>query len=195
MMPTLLSHPAPLSSASCAIPRFDSALRLSLHPVLDRRAVVDGAWWPYSRDAAAELPNLIAAVDQRLGRTTLRIGVHQDAWRRIPRRIPARGRQVRIGWFRQTDPRVITLIFAAGEPIVLLIIPANTATGAAETTLKLTAQDTAGLSINDILTLASLPPDPASCPGTVDSPVWENEGGSVITQEATASDNRAPAPA
>ena len=67
--------------------------------------MVDGAWWPYSRDAAAELPNLIAAVDQRLGRTTLRIGVHQDAWRRIPRRIPARGRQVRIGWFRQTDPR------------------------------------------------------------------------------------------
>ncbi|MFG6196524.1 DUF5994 family protein [Nonomuraea sp. JJY05] len=122
MTPTLLSQRTPLSPVSSAIPRVDSAPRLSLHPVLDRRAVVDGAWWPSSCDAAAELPNLIAAVDRLLDRVTLRIGVHRDVWQSIPRRIPARGRQVRIGWFRHTDPRVITLIFAAGEPVVLLII-------------------------------------------------------------------------
>ncbi|MFI7233125.1 DUF5994 family protein [Nonomuraea angiospora] len=200
MTPALHSQRTPLSPVSSAIPRVDCALRLSLHPVLDRRAVVDGAWWPSSRDAAAELPNLIAAVDQRLGRTTLRISVHRDAWQRIPRRIPARGRQVRIGWFRHTDPRVITLIFAAGEPVVLLVIPPDTAAGPAEATLKLTAQDTAGLTTDDILTLANLPPDPAFrstfCSATVDSPAcWENEGGSVIAQETTASDDRASAPA
>ncbi|MER6004017.1 DUF5994 family protein [Nonomuraea angiospora] len=199
MTPTLLSQRTPLSPASSAIPRVDSALRLSLNPVLDRRAVVDGAWWPSSRDAAAELPSLIAAVDQRLGRTTLQISVHRDAWQRIPRPVPARGRQVRIGWFRHADPRVITFIFAAGEPVVLLTIPPDTAAGAAEATLKLTAQDTAGLTTDDILTLASLPPDPAFRPtfrsGTVDGPAcWENEGGSVITQETTASDNRASGP-
>ncbi|MFC3823331.1 DUF5994 family protein [Planomonospora venezuelensis] len=70
MTPTLLSQRAPLSSVSSAIPRADSALRLALHPVPNRRAAADGAWWPCSRDAAAELPDLIAAVDQRLGRTT-----------------------------------------------------------------------------------------------------------------------------
>ncbi|MGJ6966260.1 DUF5994 family protein [Streptosporangium sp. G11] len=84
-------------------------------------------------------------------------GVHQDAWRHIPRRIPAHGRQVRIGWFRHTVPRVINLSFTAGEPIVLPIIPP-----AAETTLKLTIQDTAGLTIDAILTLASPPPDRVS---------------------------------
>ncbi|MGW0802521.1 DUF5994 family protein [Nonomuraea sp. NPDC002799] len=196
MMPTVLSQSAPLSPASSAIPRSDSALRLTLHPVLDRRAVVDGAWWPYSHDAAAELPDLIAAVDQRLSRTTLRIGLHQDAWQHVPPRIPARGRRVRVGWFRHTDPRVITLIFAAGEPVVLLVIPPDTAAGAAETTLKLTAQNTAGLTTDDILTLASLAPGPAFRARAVDSPArWENEDASVIAQESTASDNRASAPA
>ncbi|WP_250564518.1 DUF5994 family protein [Sphaerisporangium fuscum] len=196
MTPTLLSQPAPLSPVSSAIPRVDSALRLSLHPVLDRRAVVDGAWWPYSRDAAAELPGLIAAVDQRLGRTTLRIGLYRDAWRHIPRRIAARGRQVRVGWFRYTDPHVITLIFAAGEPVVLLIIPPGTAVGAAEATLKLTVQDTTGVTADDILTLASLSRDPVFRAGTTDgSARWENEGGSVIAQEATALGDRPSAPA
>ena len=162
MMPTLLSQPAPLSPVSPAIPRVDSALRLSLRPVPNRLAVVDGAWWPSSCDAAAELPSLIATVDQLLDRVTLRIGVHRDTWQNIPRRIPARGRQVRIGWFRHADPRVITLSFTAGEPVVLLIIPSGTAAGAAEATLKLTAQDSAGLSIDDILTVARLPPNPAA---------------------------------
>ncbi|WP_223167823.1 DUF5994 family protein [Nonomuraea sp. SYSU D8015] len=91
--------------------------------MLDRRALVDGAWWPYSHDARAGLPGLIAAVDRLLDRVMLRIGVHRDAWQRIPRRIPARGRQVRVGWFRHADPRVIILFFAAAEPVVLLIIP------------------------------------------------------------------------
>ncbi|MBO3749938.1 hypothetical protein J5X84_27980 [Streptosporangiaceae bacterium NEAU-GS5] len=128
--------------------------------MLDRRAVVDGAWWPYSHDAAAELPNLIAAVDQRLGRTTLRVSVHRDAWPRIPRHIPARGRQVRIGWFHSTDPRLITLSFAAEEPIVLLIIPADAPAGAGEAVLRRALQDAAGLTPDDIHTLVSEPPAP-----------------------------------
>ncbi|GAA3255020.1 DUF5994 family protein [Nonomuraea helvata] len=196
MTPTLLSQRAPLSSTSSAIPRVDSVLRLSLHPVLDRRAVVDGAWWPYSRDAAAELPGLIAAVDQRLQRTTLLVGVQRDAWQSIPHRMPARGRQVRFGWFRHADSRVITLIFAAGEPVVLLVIPPGTAAGPGEVMLKLTAQDTAGLSIDDILTVARLPPDPALRGTAADSlACWEDEGGSVTDQEAPSSTRRPSAPA
>lgn len=190
MMPTLLSHPAPLSSASPAVLRVDSALRLRLDPVPNRRAVVDGAWWPSSRDAATELPALIAAVDRLLGRVTLRIGLHGDAWQNIPRRIPARGRQVRVGWFRHTDPRVITLSFAAGEPVVLLIIPSHAAAGAAETTLKLTAQDIDGLSIDAILTLVHVPADPAPRVTADGSARWEDEDGSVIGQETQSSSGR-----
>ncbi|MGW4797295.1 DUF5994 family protein [Nonomuraea sp. NPDC004297] len=199
MAPTLLSQPAPFSPVSSAIPRDYSALRLGLHAVLDQRAVVDGAWWPYSRDAAAELPGLITAVDRLLDRVTLRIGLHGDAWLSIPHQIPACGRQVRIGWFRHTDPRLITLIFTTGEPVVLMVIPPDTAAGPAEATLKLTAQeltarytaqDAAGLSADDALTGAHLPPDPApslrdtAADGTAS---WENEGGSVTDQQAPSS--------
>ncbi|SEH03113.1 anti-anti-sigma factor [Nonomuraea solani] len=54
---------------------------------------------------------------------------------------------------------------AAGDPIVLLIIPPGTAAGTAEATLKLTAQETTGLALDGILTLASLPAEshPAPC--------------------------------
>ncbi|GAA0966675.1 hypothetical protein GCM10009555_009110 [Acrocarpospora macrocephala] len=148
MTPTILSHLKPLSSVTSAIPAVDSAIRLSLNAVPDRRAAVDGAWWPYSRDAAAELPGLITAVDQRIGRTTLRLSVYADAWDHIPRRIPARGRQVRIGSFQSGDPHVITLILAGAEPIRLLVIPAGTAEGA----LKLT-----GFAPADPPTIAHLP--------------------------------------
>ncbi|GAA1637960.1 DUF5994 family protein [Nonomuraea maheshkhaliensis] len=190
MTPTLLSQSAPLSSASPTIPRVDSALRLSLRPVPNRLSVVDGAWWPFSCDAAAELPGLIAAVDRLLDRVTLRIGLHGDVWRNIPRRIPARGRQVRVGWFRHADPRVITLSFAAGEPVVLLLVPSGTAAGTAEATLKLTVQDIAGFSIDAILTLAQLPAGPAPHAMADGSARWENEGGSVIGQVTQASVGR-----
>ncbi|GAA3661755.1 hypothetical protein GCM10022224_026610 [Nonomuraea antimicrobica] len=54
-------------------------VRLSLDPDLARRGAVDGAWWPVGYDAGAELPGLIAAIDQRLNRRVPRVGPHIDA--------------------------------------------------------------------------------------------------------------------
>ncbi|GAA4101045.1 hypothetical protein HNR30_008812 [Nonomuraea soli] len=146
--------------------------------------MVDGAWWPYSRDAAAELPHLIAAVDQRLGRITRRVNLWRDAWQRVPSHIPARGRQVRIGWPHRDDPRVITLGFVIGEPVVLLVIPPGTTAGAAEAALALTAQTAAGLSIDALFTLARLSayPPPRAEAGRTSS--RKNEGGSITGQRA-----------
>ncbi|PRX59045.1 hypothetical protein B0I32_121149 [Nonomuraea fuscirosea] len=49
-------------------------VRLSLDPALTCRGAVGGAWWPATYDAGAELPALIAAIDQRLNRRVLRVG-------------------------------------------------------------------------------------------------------------------------
>ncbi|GAA4620197.1 hypothetical protein GCM10023196_003220 [Actinoallomurus vinaceus] len=130
--PTLLSHHTPLSAVASALPRIDSPVRLRLDPVLSGRGPLNGAWWPYSHDAAAELPGLIAAVDQRLGRTTLRVCVHTDAWNQIPGRIPARGRQIEVGRRRGTDPRLITLMFAGADAVNLLIMPSDSTGGPAK---------------------------------------------------------------
>ena len=185
MKASVLTHLKPLSAVASSVPAADPETRLSLNPVLSRRSVVDGAWWPHSRDAAAELPGLIAAVDQRLDRTTLRVGVYKDMWEHIPRRIPAPGRRVNVGWFRNTDPHVITLILADAEPIVLLVIPPDTASGPAEVALKLGAQDTTGLWPADLLAIARLPATrSARGAGQEASDGWENEGGHITDQAA-----------
>ncbi|YCK40204.1 DUF5994 family protein [Actinomadura sp. ATCC 39365] len=156
----------------------EAAPRLSLNTVLDRRGTVDGAWWPRTRDAAAELPALISAVDQRLGRAVLRVGLYLDAWDHIPRRIPARGRQVRVGWFRSADPHLITLSIAGTVPITLLVIPPGTADGPATAALAFAAAGTAGVRPADILHPAHPEED---SPGRDDSASWENEGGRITT--------------
>ncbi|RCG28654.1 hypothetical protein DQ384_23220 [Sphaerisporangium album] len=185
MTPTVLSHLTPLSAVAGAPPAIDSAVRLRLDPVLGRRGTVDGAWWPRSRNAAAELPDLIAAVDQRLDRITLRVGLHVDAWDDIPHRIPARGRQVRVGWFRYTDPRLITLILMGSEPLILLVVPPGTADGTATAALTLAARGVR-LRPADIITAAHR--SAAAGIGALDADeadTWENEGGHTTAQPAT----------
>ncbi len=93
-------------------------------------AVADGVWWPNSRDAGAELPGLITAVDERMGRATMRVSLYADAWDDIPQRIPARGRQVRVGWFRHSDPRMVTLTLDGFEQVSLLVVPPGAETEA-----------------------------------------------------------------
>ncbi|GAA2284183.1 DUF5994 family protein [Nonomuraea roseoviolacea subsp. roseoviolacea] len=194
MTPTILSHLKPFGAVASAVPVIASAVRLSLDPALDRRATVDGAWWPYSRDAATEMPGLIAAVDQRLDRVTLRVGVYRDAWDHIPRRIPARGRQVRVGWFRSSDPRVITLVLAGGERIALLVIPPETSNAQAEAVLRLVDQDT-GFLPSGVRAVAGLPDAPDGHAMEEDGAAgWENEGGSTTGLAATRSTGGTTAP-
>ncbi|MFJ2028562.1 DUF5994 family protein [Streptosporangium sp. NPDC087985] len=109
-----------------------SAVRLRLAPVRDHPGLVDGAWWPRSTDAAAELPGLIAAVDRHLGEMTLRVGLQVDAWDDIPHRIPAPGRAVRVGWFRSMDRRLVTLSIRGKEGITLRVIPPDATEAQAE---------------------------------------------------------------
>ncbi|WP_449060247.1 DUF5994 family protein [Planomonospora algeriensis] len=178
MTPTILSHLTPLSPTADAVPAVHSTVRISLDPVLGRRDALDGAWWPYSRDAAAELPGLISAIDQRLGRTTLRVGLHPDAWEHIPRRIPARGRQIKVGWFRSTRPYLVTLILADAEPVTLLVIAPRTAEGPATAALALAAAGIAGLGPADVLDLSRRSTAPGAGAPDEDGPAgWENEGG------------------
>jgi hypothetical protein len=85
-------------------------VRLSLDPTTTRQGAVDGAWWPTTYDAGAELPALIAAIDQHLQRRVLRVGLHIDTWDNIPHHSAAPGRHVKVGWFRTIDPHVVNLI-------------------------------------------------------------------------------------
>ncbi|WP_235031050.1 STAS domain-containing protein [Nonomuraea solani] len=157
-------------SAAGAPPVADSQVRLWLDPVLDRRGARDGVWWPYSRDAAAELPGLIAAVDQRLSQVVVRIGLEAGFWDDIPYRVPARGREVAVECVHEADPHLIVLAFAHAEPVTLQLVPPGTGSG--QVARMRDAYARAGSAIG--------PPEVDAFAG------WENEGGHLIDRDVQA---------
>ncbi|MFB4273505.1 DUF5994 family protein [Nonomuraea sp. GTA35] len=152
--------------------------RLSLDPALTRRGAVDGAWWPATYDAGAELPALIAAIDQHLQLRVLRVGLHVDIWHNIPHRIAAPGRYVKVGWFRTIDPHVVNLITRGTEHLNLLIIPPGTAPAAATNALGLATRCRRRTRAGDILTAANHNGASGVTAEQEQSlAAWDNEGG------------------
>ena len=115
-----------------AIPAGPPSARVSFDPALSRRGVVDGGWWPRSRNARSELPGLIAALDARPGVRVQRLAVHRDEWDDIPHRLTAdNGHFARVDWFTTIPHQTVSVTTAGSrEPITLLVSP-STPAGAA----------------------------------------------------------------
>ncbi|MFI0419605.1 DUF5994 family protein [Spongiactinospora sp. 9N601] len=187
MTPGVPADRNPPNAAADASAAIDSTVRLRLDPRLCRRGTVDGAWWPRSRDAAAELPALIAVVDQRLAQITMRVGLHGDAWDDAPHHIPARGRQIRVGRFRHANAHLISLVSMGAEPIRLLVIPPDTAVGPAAAALALSVRGAPGRRPADILGAAHRTAAAGLGTPDADGPVqWEDESGNISDQPSTA---------
>ncbi|MEU7063926.1 DUF5994 family protein [Streptomyces sp. NPDC046161] len=104
--------------------------RLSLTPKSSLAGQLDGAWWPYSRDLEAELPPLVAALDEPWGRIT-RVTVNPTRWPVVPRTVPMAGRRLHVGWFTEQDPdKLILLSYTVGR-WDLLVVPPETPPAAA----------------------------------------------------------------
>jgi hypothetical protein len=102
--------------------------RLVFPPSPTAHGVLDGGWWPRTRDPAAELPALITAVTERWG-VVGRIALNADAWDTRPQRITTLGQQVvRLDWFGACDGHTIRLIGCDSSHLDLLVIPPDTAT-------------------------------------------------------------------
>ncbi|MFC9680300.1 DUF5994 family protein [Streptomyces sp. NPDC056948] len=87
----------------------------------ERQGVLDGAWWPRSRDIAAELPGLISALTEYLGPIT-RVGLDAGAWEGLPTRMTIDDRVVHIDSFAAGDD---TVLITRGEQDLfsLLVVP------------------------------------------------------------------------
>lgn len=119
--PTLLGTPA----------ADEPPARLSLKPSGPSSGLVDGAWWPRSRDLNRELPALCDQLDAPWGRIT-RVTVNPTHWPVIPHRVPVHGHTVNVGWFRdeQDTHQLMLRSYRAGR-WDLLIVPPDTEAGAA----------------------------------------------------------------
>lgn len=100
-------------------------LRLSLVPAGSGRTRIDGAWWPYSRDLAAELPALTEELDARWDRIT-RVTVNPAHWPVVPKRVPVDGHVVKVGWFTEQDPHMLMLLSYRPSRWELLVVPPGT---------------------------------------------------------------------
>ncbi|MFF4504740.1 DUF5994 family protein [Streptomyces sp. NPDC001401] len=112
-----LPHPEPVAAP---------AARLTLKTDGTSRGLLDGAWWPRSRDLLSELPALTDVLDPLWGRIT-RIAVNPKYWPVIPRKVPVNGHIVKVGWFTpEIDPHKLLLLSYGTGRWDLLIIPPET---------------------------------------------------------------------
>jgi hypothetical protein len=102
----------------------DRAARFGLAPVLGLGSV-DGAWWPRSFDAEAELALLLTALAPRIGQPTS-VSLNATAWPKGPRQMRVAGHRVRLGWFVHIDPATITISRRYEDPVWLLVVPPET---------------------------------------------------------------------
>jgi hypothetical protein len=147
------SHTAP--AALRIRPTASSGLRLRLSPTLAGAGILDGGWWPRSRDPDTELPALIAGLESTLGPIT-RLAINPDAWDRAPRRVALDGRRVRVGWFRTMDPHMIGVTRASQDRLALLVVPPEAAGQAAQRAMTMAADATNGAGPAAILTAAGI---------------------------------------
>ncbi|MEV0262460.1 DUF5994 family protein [Streptomyces sp. NPDC050617] len=158
-------------------------LRLSLKPPGPQSGLLDGAWWPHSRDLARELPSLTDLLDPLWGRIA-RVTVNPTYWPVIPRKVPVNGHVVKVGWFRaEQDPHQLLLLSARVGRWDLLIIPPETGAAAAARLMAaacdpLTARTGSALIADELARRPAAPAeeDPA---GRTPAEAWEAEGGAM----------------
>jgi len=85
---------------------------------------IDGAWWPRTRNASAELVALAPLASEHLGGPVRRVSINIDAWDPDqPRRLRVGDGLVRLGWFHTLDPATVTLGRRNDDRVTLLVIP------------------------------------------------------------------------
>ena len=115
-------------------------VRLALWPSSTTDDVVKGGWWPRTRDPAAELPALAAAVADRLG-VVRRIALNVDAWTSWPHQLVILGGAVvKLDWCTG-DAHTIRLTSDDASHLDLLAIPPDTPTVLALTCLARAARE------------------------------------------------------
>ncbi|MEU5051604.1 DUF5994 family protein [Streptomyces sp. NPDC021096] len=102
---------------------------LRLETTQERGGILDGAWWPRSRDIGAELPGLISALTEHLGPIT-RVGLDASAWEALPTRLTVDDRVVHLDSFPVGDDTVL-ITRGDNDHFTLLVVPPDAALDAA----------------------------------------------------------------
>ncbi len=166
--------------------------RLALAPVGSAPALLDGAWWPRSRDLFAELPALAAVLDPLWGRIT-RITVNPAQWPAVPRKVPVAGHVVKAGCFRdEQDPHELLLLSYHVGRWNLLVVPPGTDPVRAAWLMAAASDPRRGDSASRLMADA---PQPVTEADRIVEAAWESEGGRVTPAPAARAPGRTVAAA
>jgi hypothetical protein len=171
-----LSQPEPV-----AVP----AARLALKTDGTSRGLLDGAWWPRSRDLLSELPALTDVLDPLWGRIT-RIAVNPAYWPVVPHQVPVHGHIVKVGWFTpEIDPHKLLLLSYGTSRWDLLVVPPETGAASAARLMAAAASDGPPLTASALIAADEgrhtvFAPDRPLDPDEA----WEYEGGACSTSSA-----------
>ncbi|WP_314247876.1 DUF5994 family protein [Streptomyces kutzneri] len=124
-------NPAPLKLLPDAIHQAvkPGAALLRLETTQSRQGLLDGAWWPRSRDVTIELPALITALTAHLGPIT-RVGLDTSAWQDVPTRLVIDGEVVHLDADPVGDDTVL-VTRGHNDHFALLVVPPDTTADAA----------------------------------------------------------------
>jgi hypothetical protein len=86
------------------------------------RAVLDGAWWPQSRDMVTELSDLLDHFPPHLGRPR-RALVSPPDWDAPVRRIPVGDGYLKAGSFPHDDTHMIVVLTSHDQRVRFLVVP------------------------------------------------------------------------
>lgn len=181
--PTPEARPTAPSSAGSWPSPSPSPVRLSLAPDGAPPALLDGAWWPHSRDLGAELPALAAVLDPLWGRIT-RVTVNPVHWPVVPRKVPVTGHTVKVGWYgAEQDPHELMLLSYRAGRWNLLVVPPQTPPDTAAW-LMTAASDPLGRSTaSRLMAEAARLRTVAESDRAVEA-VWASEGGREVRDPA-----------
>ncbi|MBX9392932.1 hypothetical protein K4749_04860 [Streptomyces sp. TRM72054] len=171
--PTIIKERLPSASA-----------RLSLAPTGSGPGLLDGAWWPRSRDLLREIPTLTHALDACWGRIT-HVTVNPAHWPVIPRRVPVTGHTVHVGWFAdEQDPnKVILLSYTVGR-LDLLVIPPETEPAAAARLMAAATVPGGIRTASGLMADEAMSHDAAETRGREEE--WETDGGAASAAAAAS---------
>ncbi|TYK51064.1 DUF5994 family protein [Actinomadura decatromicini] len=131
------------------------ASRLRLAPGDAERGVMNGGWWPRSRDTTAELTELLTALTVPPG-VSARVTIDFNDWDDIPLRVTALGREVRVGWLAHLD-HMVALTCGRAAPMLLLVIPPGASPASAEDALARCAAEIGDTMPQEILASCGIP--------------------------------------
>ncbi|OBG93551.1 hypothetical protein A9X05_00720 [Mycobacterium sp. E3298] len=109
--------------------------RLRLKPYRSVSEHIDGAWWPQSTNLVDELPKLLTALSERMGRIVM-VGYRRNGWDETPALVEVAGHTVELLGFTSDEPTSVILIGENGRHVTLQVIRPDTGEEAARQALE-----------------------------------------------------------